>query len=174
MVWLPGQFLLQQGFHVDIHKAMFPPLNPEMDLESITDKWDNVLWALDTFSYLLMSHRNKLWFMEKHETLIEARTMFGAMYNPIKHIFDMYVNDKDMPSTYLECIFNMRYREYMRWEIVHLTVDLEVSCRYLKAYTEQCIMYKCLDLLCRIITKCKCVLEKYCVHNAFWEQKIKK
>ena len=62
----------------------------------------------------------------------------------------------------------------MRWEIVHLTVDLEVSCRYLKAYTEQCIMYKHLDLLCRIITKCKCALEKYCVCNAFWEQKIKK
>ena len=72
----------------------------------------------------------------------------------------MYVNDKDMPSTYLECIFTMRYREYMRWEIIHLTVDLEVSCRYLKAYTEQCVMYKCLDLLCRIITKCKHVLEK--------------
>ena len=64
--------------------------------------------------------------MEKHKTLIEARTMFGAMYNPIKYFFDMYVNNKDMPSTYLEYIFTMRYREYMRWEIVHLTVDLKL------------------------------------------------
>ena len=110
-----------------------------------------------------MSHRNKIWFMEKHKTLIEARTMFGAMYNPIKHFFDMYVNDDEMPSTYLNCIFTMQYREYMRWEIVHLTVDMEVACRYLKSYTKNCVMYKRLDLLCRIISKCKHVLEKYCL-----------
>ena len=46
------------------------------------------------------------------------------MYNPIKHLFDMYVNDDEMPSTYLNCIFTMQYREYMWWEIVHLTVGL--------------------------------------------------
>ena len=35
---LQDQFLLQQGFPVDIHRAVYPPLDPEMDLESITDK----------------------------------------------------------------------------------------------------------------------------------------
>ena len=74
--------------------------------------------------------------MEKHKTLIKARTMFGAMYNPIKRFFDMYVNDDKIPSTYLNCIFIMQYREYIQWEIVHLTIDLEVACRYLKLYTK--------------------------------------
>lgn len=68
----------------------------------------------------------------------------------------------------------MWYREYMRWEIVFLIVDLEVVCRYLKTYTSMCIMYKQLDLFCSLITQCKTVLEKYCLHNGFLEQKLKK
>ena len=111
--------------------------------------------------------------MEKHETLIEARHMFGAMYNPIKHFFDLYL-DVPMPSTYKDCKFMMKYREYMRWELVYFTSDLEVACRHLKKFVKDCISYKQLDLLAKIVSKIKQPLEKYCVHNRFWENKIKK
>ena len=46
-----------------------------------------------------MSHRNKIWYIENHETLTEARHLFSSMYNPIKHFFDMYL-DVEMPNTY--------------------------------------------------------------------------
>ena len=111
--------------------------------------------------------------METHETLIEARHLFSSVYNPIKHFFNIYL-DVPMPSTYKECKFTMKYREYMRWELVYFTSDLEVACTHLKTFVKHCIHYKHLDLLGKIVSKAKCPLEKYCVCNCFWENKIKK
>ena len=111
--------------------------------------------------------------METHETLTEARHLFGAMYNPIKHFFDLYLN-VPIPSTYKDCKFMMKYHEYMRWELVYFTSDLEVSCRHLKEFVNNCTQYKCLDLLAKIISKVKRPFERYCVCNGFWENKIKK
>ena len=74
--------------------------------------------------------------MEKHETLIEARHLFGSMYNPVKHFFDLYL-DVPMPSQ--DCTFTMKYREYMRWELAYFTSDLEVPCRHLKTFVKDCI-----------------------------------
>ena len=146
-----------------------------------TQRWiQRVLWTrgnfackLSTTEYLLISHRNKIWCVEERETLIEARHMFGDMYNPIKCFFDLYL-DVPMPSTYIDCKFTMKYREYMRWELVYFTSDLEVACRHLKKFVKDCISYKQLDLLAKIVSKIKQPLEKYYVCNRFWENKIKK
>ena len=144
-----------------------------MDPESIVNKRAFCKWGIDNIVYLLMSHHNKIWYMENHETLIEARHLFGSMYNPIKCFFDLYL-DVPMPSTYKDCKFTMKYREYMRWELVYFTSDLEVACRHLKTFVKHCIHYKCLDLLAKIVNKVKRPFEKYCVCNHFWENKIKK
>ena len=111
--------------------------------------------------------------MENHETLTKARHLFSSMYNPIKRFFDMYL-DVEMPSTYKHCKFTMRYREYMRWELVYFTSDLEVACRHLKTFIKHCIHYKHLDLLSKFVSKVKRPLKNYCVHNGFWENKINK
>ena len=111
--------------------------------------------------------------MCKHKTLIEARHLFISIYNPIKHFFDMYIESQDMPEGYKDCKFTMRYREYMQWEIVYITVNLEVACRYLLAYVKNCIRYKLLDLLIKIVNKCKCPLAKYVERQGFWDDKIK-
>ena len=79
-----------------------------------------------------------------------------------------------MPSTYKDCKFTMKYHEYMRWELVYFTSNLEVSCRHLKEFVNNCTQYKCLDLLAKIISKVERPFERYCVHNGFWENKIKK
>ena len=144
-----------------------------MDPEIITDKQALNQLALDNITYLLTSHRAKIWFMEKHETLIEAQILICAMYNPIKRYFDLYLQES-MPSTYMECKFTMKYREYMCWELVYITSDLEVSCMKLKKYVANCVAYKRLDLLAKILNKVKRPFEKYCVRNHFWENKIKK
>ena len=67
----------------------------------------------------------------------------------------MYIESEEMPSVYKEFKHTMRYREYMQWEIVYITVDLEVACRYLLAYVKECIHYKKVDLLIKIVNKCK-------------------
>ena len=85
----------------------------------------------------------------------------------------MYIESEDMPSVYKECKFTMRYCEYMQWEIVYITVDLEVACRYLLAYVKECIHYKWLDLLIKIVNKCKHPLAKYIQRQGFWKDKIK-
>ena len=144
-----------------------------MDPESIIDKREFCYRGIDTIIYLLMSHHNKIWYMEKHEMLIEARNLFGAMYNPIKCFFDLCL-DVPMPSTYKDCKFTMKYLEYMRWELVYFTSDLELSCRHLKVFVTNCIKYKHIDLLAQIISKVKRPFEQYCVRNHFWENKIKK
>ena len=144
-----------------------------MDPESIVDKRAFCKRGIDNIVCLLMSHHNKIWYMENHETLTEARHLFGSMYNPIKCFFDLYL-DVPMPSTYKDCKFTMKYREYMRWELVYFTSDLEVACRHLKTFVKHCIHYKHLDLLAKIVNKVKRPLEKYCVWNCFWENKIKK
>ena len=46
-------------------------------------------------------------------------------------------------------------------EIVYLTADLEVACRYLHQFVKDCINYKRLDLLLKIVNKCKQPLAKY-------------
>ena len=152
---------------------IYPPFDPEMDPESITDKQALNQQALDNITYLLTSHRAKIWFMEKHETLIEAQVLFHAMYNPIKRYFDLYLQES-MPSTYMECKFTMKYREYMCWELVYMTSDLDISYMKLKKYVANCVAYKRLDLLAKILNKVKRPFEKYCVRNHFWENKIKK
>ena len=123
---------------MDVYAEIYPPFDPEMDLESIVDKRNLCLQGLDNIVYLLTSHCNKIWYMEKHETLIEARHLFGSMYNPVKHFFDLYL-DVLMPSTYEDCKFTMKYREYMRWELAYFTSDLEVACRHLKTFVKDCI-----------------------------------
>ena len=162
-----------------------------MDPESIVDKRAFCEWGIDIIVSILMSHRNKIWYMENHETLTEASHLFGSMYNPIKHFFDMYL-DVEMPSTYKDCKFIMKYREYMRWQLVYYTSDLEVACRHLKTFVKHCIRYKRLDLLSKIVSKVKkttwkilCtqwflgeqnkeIKYKQIKNNAFWENKIKK
>ena len=59
--------------------------------------------GLNIFAYLISSHGNKIRFMEKHETLIEARILFIAIYNPIMKYFDTYIDSVNMPSTYKDC-----------------------------------------------------------------------
>ena len=77
-----------------------------------------------------------------------------------------------MPSIYKDCKFTMKYRAYMRWELVYFTSDLEIACRALKTFVKCCICYKCLDLLARIVSKVERPFEKYCVCNQFWQNKI--
>ena len=60
-----------------------------------------------------------------------------------------------MPHSYKDCKFTMKYCEYMQWEIVYLTADLEVACRYLCQFVKNCINYKRLNLLLKIVNKCK-------------------
>ena len=98
-----------------------------MDPESNVDKKAFCEWGIDIIVLLSMSHCNKIWYMENHETLTEARHLFSSMYNPIKHFLDMYLN-VEMPSTYKECKLMTKYREYVRWELVYYTSDLEVAC----------------------------------------------
>ena len=158
---------------MDVNAEIYPPFNPKMGPESIRDKQDFCQRGIDMIVYLLMSHCNKIWYMETHKTLTEARHLFGSMYNPIKCFIDLYL-DVPMPSTYKDCKFTMKYHEYMRWELVYFTSDLEVSCRHLKEFINNCTQYKCLDLLAKIISKVKRPFERYCVCNCFWENKIKK
>ena len=54
----------------------------------------------------------------------------------------MYIESEDMANIYRECKFTIRYCEYMQWEIVYITVDLEVACRYLLSYVKERICYK--------------------------------
>ena len=72
-----------------------------------------------------------------------------------------------MPEGYKDCKFTMRYHEYMQWEIVYITVNLGVACRYLLAYVKNCIRYKQLDLL-MISTKIIPMIGTY-VRLGFWE-----
>ena len=51
----------------------------------------------------------------------------------------------------------------MCWELVYITSDLEVSCMKLKKYVANCVAYKRLDLLAKILNKVKRPFEKYCV-----------
>ena len=105
--------------------------------------------------------------------LIEARHLFRCYVKSHKTFFDMYLSDP-ISMSHKECKFTMMYREYMWWEIVHFMVDLEVACRSLKTFVHDCINYKCLDLLAKILSKVKRPFEEYCVRNHFWENKIKK
>ena len=108
---------LWQGMQIDVKAAIYPPFDPEMDPESIDDKWALNHRALANIMYLLTSHRMNIWYMGKHETLIEVQRLLSCkMYNPIKQYFDKYL-DVPKPSTYMECKFTMRYREYMHWEL---------------------------------------------------------
>ena len=129
--------------------------------------------GIEILEYLVSKHQNKIWFMKKHKTLTEARHLFISIYNPIKHFFDMYISSNDMPSSYKDCKFTMKFHEYMQWEIVYLTTDLEVACRYLHQFVKNCINYKRLDLLLKIVNKCKWPLAKYVAQHGFWEDKIK-
>ena len=61
----------------------------------------------------------------------------------------------------------------MQWEIVYLTVDLEVACRYLCQFVKDCINYKRLNLLLKIVNKCKRPLANYVAQQGFWKDKIK-
>ena len=72
---------------MDVNAEIYPPFDPEMDPESILDKQAFCQRGIDMIVYLLMSHHNKIWYMETHKTLTEARHLFGSMYNPIKHFF---------------------------------------------------------------------------------------
>ena len=139
---------------------------------SITDKQALNQQALDNITYLLTLHRTKIWFMEKHETLTEAQTLFHTMYNPVKRYFDIYL-EESMPSTYMACKVTMKYREHMHWELVHITSDLEVSCMKFKKFVAYSVSCKRLDLLAKLLNKVKRPFEKYCVRNCFWENKIK-
>ena len=85
----------------------------------------------------------------------------------------MCVKSNEMPSSYRDCKLTMRYRKYMQWEIVYLTADIEVTCQYLHEFVKDCINYKWLDLLLKIVNKCKRPLAKYVAHQGFWEDKIK-
>ena len=58
-------------------------------------------------------------------------------------------------------------------KIDYLTADLEVACRYLHQFVKDCINYKRLDLLLKIVNKCKWPLAKYVAQHGFWEDKIK-
>ena len=127
---------------VDVHVCIYPPFFPDEDKESIMNKREMCSRGIEILQYLISKHRNKIWFMCKHETLIEARHFFISIYNPIKHFFDMYIESQDMPDGYKDCKFTIRYHEYMQWEIVYITVDLEVACRYLLAYVKNCIRHK--------------------------------
>ena len=151
--------------------AIYPPFDPDMDPESIDDKWSLNHRALANIMYLLTSHGMKMWYMEKHETLIEAQRLFHEMYNPIKQYFDKYL-DVPMPTTYMECKFTMRYREYMHWELAYIITDLELSCMKLKEFVSNCLAYKHLDLLAKILNQVK-KFENYCVTNYFWEKQYK-
>ena len=114
---------------IDVKAAIYPPFDPDMDPESIDDKWSLNHRALTNIMYFLTSHRTKIWYMEKHETLFETHILFCEMYNPIKQYFDKYL-DIPIPTTYMECKFKMRYREYMHWELAYIITDLELSCLY--------------------------------------------
>ena len=61
----------------------------------------------------------------------------------------------------------------MQWEIVYLSADIEVTHQHLCEFVKDCINYKWLDLLLKIVNKCKRPLAKYVVHQGFWEDKIK-
>ena len=87
--------------------------------------------------------------------------------------FNMHVKSNEIPSSYRDCKFTMRYHEYMQWEIVYLTTDIEIACQYLHEFVKDCINYKLLDLLLKIVNKCKRSLAKYIAHQGFWEDKIK-
>ena len=67
---------------MDVKAEIYPPFNPEMDPESILDKQAFCQRGIDMIIYLLMSHHNKIWYMETHETLTEARHLFviGTVY----------------------------------------------------------------------------------------------
>ena len=134
---------------------IYPSFFPDEDRESIVDKRGMCSRGVEILEYLVSKHQKKIWFMNKHETLIEARHLFISMYNPIKHFFDMYVKSNEMPSSYKDCKFTMRYCKYIQWEIVYLTADLEVACRYFYQFVKDCINYKRLNLLLKIVNKCK-------------------
>ena len=85
----------------------------------------------------------------------------------------MYISSNEMPSSYKDYKFTMKYHEYMQLEIVYLTADLEVACRYLRQFVKNCINYKRLNLLLKIVNKCKQPLAKYVAQHGFWEDKIK-
>ena len=122
---------------MDVKAQIYPPFFEDMDeKESIEDKWDVCIHILENIIYMITSHRKKIWYMQEHTTLIEARKLFSAVYNPIKCFFDMYVTTHEMPNSYIKCKFTMKYREYMQWEITHFTCNLEVACRDLIGFVK--------------------------------------
>ena len=70
---------------VDVHTCIYPPFFPDEDKESIMNKREMYSRGIEILQYLISKHRNKIWFMCKHKTLIEARDLFISIYNPIKH-----------------------------------------------------------------------------------------
>ena len=72
---------------MEVSAQIYPSFFPDEDKESAVDKRGMCSRGIEILEYLVSKHQNKIWFIRKHKTLIEARHLCISIYNTIKWFF---------------------------------------------------------------------------------------
>ena len=135
--------------------------------ESIKDKRATCIRILKNINFILIETRQRIALLQNHDDLIHTSVRLNAIFNPMKRFLNMYVDSIDPLNQQVE--FSMSFVCMFHTEILFRMTSIEVALNDLQHYVQSSLMYKWLDLLCTIASKCSKSLQSWAVkYNLWW------
>ena len=142
-------------------------MGEDYEQESIKDKRATCIRLLKNINLILVQTRRRIALLQHHDTLIHTSVRLNAIFNPMKRFLNMYVDSVEPLNQQVE--FSMSFVCMFHTEILFCMTSIEVALNDLQHYVQCCLMYKPLDLLCTIASKCSKFLQSRAVkYNLWW------
>ena len=122
---------------------------------------------LKNINFILVQTRWQIVFLHDHDTLIHTSVRLSAIFNPMKMFINMYLDGINPLNQQVE--FSMLFHSMFPNEILFHMASIEVASNDLQQYVQSCIVYKQLNLLCTIASKCSKSLQSWAAkYNLWW------
>ena len=141
-------------------------MGEEYEKESIKDKRATCIRILKNINFILIQTRRRIALLRNHDDLIHTSVRLNAVFNPMKRFLNMYVNGVDPLNQQVE--FLMSFVSMFHTEILFRMTSIEFASNCLQKYVQCSLMYKRLDLLCTIASKCSKSLQSWAVKYKLW------
>ena len=136
-----------------------------LDKESIMEKRDLCVRALNAIQSITDDTRTKTLWFEKHQMIEDSRHKLVAIYQPLKHYCEYFLPGYTLANSHSTTEFSMLYREYQQCELYLMLSDIYWLCQNIKVkFVYECIQDKKLDLLAKICTKSSKVIQKWAIY----------
>ena len=166
-----------KGFPVDIFAEIYLCVLPDLaDKELIMDKCGLCRMVLCAVESIVDATHTKTLCFENHSMIEDSHHKLIAIYKPIKHFAEWFLPGYEISRSHKMTPFTMNYREYRQQELYLICNDIYWVVQNIKIkFIFDCIEYKKIDLLARIVTKASKILQKWAIdydlyvwHASYW------